>query len=78
MSENTKKPIAGLATPTHLFLVLVDVKVELTERAQRVELGAVEARLFHQVGVHVLIADARHFSDIPVVPAGGSEADALA
>lgn len=36
-------PITGLAPPTHLFLVLVDVKVELTERAQCIELGAVEA-----------------------------------
>lgn len=67
-----------LAPPTHLFLVLVDVKVELTERAQRVKLSAVEARLLHQVGVHVLIADARHFGNIPVVPAGVSKVNMLA
>lgn len=56
--------------PPHLFLVLVDVKVELTERAQCVELVAMETGLFHQVGVHVLITDAGHFGNIPVVPAG--------
>lgn len=56
--------------PPHLFLVLVDVKVQLTERAQCVELVAMETGLFHQVGVHVLITDAGHFGDIPVVPEG--------
>lgn len=55
--------------PPHLFLVLVDVEVELTECAQCVELIAVETGLFHQVGVHVLITDAGHLGNIPVVPA---------
>lgn len=54
---------------THLFLVLVDVEVQLTERAQCVKLVAMETGLLHQVGVHVLIADAWHLCNIPVVPA---------
>lgn len=56
--------------PPHLFLVLVDVEVELTECTQCVELVSVETRLLHQVGVHVLITDAGHLRNIPVVPAG--------
>lgn len=52
----------------HLFLVLVDVEVEFIERAQCVELVAMQTGLLHQVGVHVLIADAGHLGDVPVVP----------
>lgn len=55
---------------THLFLVLVDVEVELAERTQCVELISVESGLLHQVCVHVLIADARHLGYIPVIPEG--------
>lgn len=51
-----------------LFLVLIDVEVELTQRAQSVELVAMETRLFHQVGVHVLVGDTRHLCYVPVVP----------
>lgn len=53
---------------SHLFFVLVNVKVQFTECTQCVELIAVETRLLHQVGVHVLITDAGHFGNIPVVP----------
>lgn len=63
--------------PTHLFFVLVDVEVQLTERAQCIELIAVETGLLHQIGVHVLIADAWHLRDIPVVPAGHKHTDGL-
>ncbi len=55
--------------PAHLFLVLVDVEVQLTECAQCVELVSVQTGLLHQVGVHVLITDAGHLCNIPVVPA---------
>lgn len=52
---------------SHLFLVLVDVEVQFTERAQCVELVAMETRLLYQIGVHVLIADTWHLADVSVI-----------
>jgi hypothetical protein len=57
-----------LAHASYLLFVLVNIEVELTESTESVELGAMETRLLHQIGIHVLVTDGRHLTDISVVP----------
>lgn len=59
---------------THLLFVLVDVEVELAEGAERVELVGVQAGLLHQIGVHILVTDAGHLTDVSIVPESNKQA----
>lgn len=58
---------------THLFGVFTHVGVNLTERAHAVELVHVHPWLFCQVGVHVLVADRWHLTDVWIVPVWGKK-----
>ncbi len=53
---------------THLLTVLADVRVDLIESAEHVELCGVESGLFCQIGVHVLVANSWQPVDVSVVP----------
>lgn len=54
----------------YLLAVLADVRVDLIESAEHVELRRVESGLFSQISVHVLVANRRQPVDVSVVPAG--------
>lgn len=54
----------------YLLAVLADVRVDLVERAEHVELRRVESGLFSQVSVHVLVANGWQPVDVSVVPVG--------
>lgn len=66
------------ANITHLLTVLADVRVDLIERAEHVELCGVESGLFCQIGVHVLVANGRQPVDVGVVPEDADEGQHLA
>lgn len=57
-----------LLSVTHLLAVLADVRVDLVEGAEHVELCGVESGLFCQIGVHVLVANGWQPVDVGVVP----------
>lgn len=57
-----------LPSVTHLLAVLADVRVDLVEGAEHVELCGVESGLFCQIGVHVLVANGWQPVDVGVVP----------
>lgn len=66
---------------TYLFAVLADVRVDLIESAEHVELRRVESGLFCQIGIHVLVANGWQPVDVSVVPgdtAGGRHLASLA
>lgn len=62
----------------YLLAVLADVRVDLIERAEHVELRRVQPGLFGQVSVHVLVADRRQPVNVSVVPAGTTRGQTLA
>lgn len=55
----------------YLLTVLADVRVDLIESAEHVELCGVESGLFCQIRIHVLVANGRQPVDVGVVPVGG-------
>lgn len=61
----------------YLLAVLADVRVDLVERAEHVELRRVQPGLFGQVSVHVLVADRRQPVNVSVVPAGTTRGQKL-
>lgn len=63
-----RQQVSKCSFTTHLFGVFTHVGVNLTERAHAVELVHVHPWLFCQVGVHVLVADRWHLTDVWVVP----------
>lgn len=56
------------ANITHLLAVLADVRVDLIESAEHVEVCGVESGLFRQIGIHVLVANSWQPVDVSVVP----------
>lgn len=54
---------------THFFAVLADVRVNLIQSAQHVELVRVKPRLLSQVRVHILVTDGWQSANVGVVPA---------
>lgn len=54
----------------YLLAVLADVRVDLIESAEHVELCRVESGLFSQVSIHVLVANGWQPVNVSVVPAG--------
>lgn len=56
------------ANITNLLTVLADVRVDLIESAEHVELCGVESGLFCQIGIHVLVANGWQPVDVSVVP----------
>ena len=54
----------GSGIASYLLCVFSHVGVDLAEGAHGVELAHVHPGLLGQVGVHVLVADCRHFSDV--------------
>lgn len=57
-----------MLTEPHLLAVLADVSVHFMEGTEHVELTGVQASLFSQIGIHILIADGRQAVDVGVVP----------
>lgn len=66
------------ANITYLLTVLADVRVDLIESAEHVELCGVESGLFCQIGVHVLVANGWQPVDVSVVPGDTAEGQHLA
>lgn len=62
----------------YLLAVLADVRVDLIESAEHVELRRVESGLFSQVSVHVLVANSWQPVNVSVVPAGKVRGQKLA
>lgn len=56
------------ANITNLLTVLADVRVDLIESAEHVELCGVESGLFCQIGIHVLVTNGWQPVDVSVVP----------
>lgn len=61
---------SGCGFLPHLFAVLADVRVDLIEGTQHVELHGMQAGLLGEVGVHVLVADGGELGDVCIVSAG--------
>lgn len=66
------------ANITYLLTVLADVRVDLIESAEHVELCGVESGLFCQIGVHVLVTNGWQPVDVGVVPEDADEGQHLA
>lgn len=64
---------ARRAKPIYLLAVLADVRVDLIESAEHVELCRVESGLFGQISIHVLVANRWQPVDVSVVPAGNGQ-----
>lgn len=57
----------------YLLTVLADVRVDLVERAEHVELCGVESGLLCQIGIHVLVTNGRQPADVSIVPANADK-----
>lgn len=62
---------------TYLLAVLADIRVDLIECAEHVELRRVESGLFCQISIHVLVANGRQPVDVSVVPGDATEGQHL-
>lgn len=58
---------------TDLLTVLANVRIDLVESTEHVELCGVESGLFCQIRVHVLVANGRQPVDVSVVPVDTDE-----
>lgn len=63
---------------SYLLAVLADVRVDLIESAEHVELCRVESGLLSQVSVHVLVANSWQPVNVSVVPGGPVRGQKLA
>lgn len=52
----------------YLLTVLADVRVDLVERAEHVELRQVQPGLLRQISIHVLVANSWQPVNVSVVP----------
>lgn len=62
---------------TYLLAVFADIRVDLIESAEHVELRRVESGLFCQISIHVLVANGWQPVDVSVVPGDATEGQHL-